>query len=109
MHKEQTNVTNYTLCIGTDSNSVQGCFFFFTIHKQSERECIHTYIHTYIKKDSQLAINIVIMVVSYSGIFSIFSMDVLSPSNEVLVCIHKMCKYNNALYISAMCKYAVCS
>lgn len=28
MHKEQTTVTNYTLCIGTDSNSVQGCFFF---------------------------------------------------------------------------------
>lgn len=35
MHKEQTNVTNYTLCIGTDSNSVQGRFFFFD-HTQTK-------------------------------------------------------------------------
>ena len=31
-------------------------------------------------------------------------MDVLSPNNKVLVCIHKMCKYSNALCI----KYQLC-
>lgn len=41
----------------------------------------------------------VILVASYSGIFSIFSMGILSPDNEVLVFIHKVYKYNNALYI----------
>lgn len=43
----------------------------------------------------------VILVVSCSDIFSI---SILFPSKKVLVHIHKMCKYETALYI----KYQLC-